>query len=411
MRRSWLLLALALLGCPRQTWAPPDGGVPAPVQPLAAGSIRFVVYGDTRGGAETHAQVLDAIARLDPSLVLHSGDLWAGYPGGAGQWRWMVEHNANLGRLLAGGLFVVARGNHEAPEEYQAFAPSLSHGSGAERFSFVHGPAFFVVLGMDPAPAVDFLRQELSKPEAAQASWRFVASHFPIYSGGLHGGQGNAAIEALCDEHQVAIYFSGHDHLYERSQQIRGQALADSGDALAAGRGTVYLVTGGGGAPLYPSERIASTHANASVNNFVEVVASARTLRVTAYTPGEEVIDTFSIGAPPLTPPRPVIHPAKPAPRRRVPGGPPIRHPAASAFLKKYCAPCHAAGGPDDRAFAVFQLDGHRQWREDETVVAAVVNRWHLDGKIMPPPQARAQPSDDERRALLEWIARGSPNH
>jgi hypothetical protein len=413
-------VALALAGCrARAPWAPPDGEAIEPPPPPPAQGLRFAVYGDTRAGFATHQLVNDAMARLDPALVLHSGDLWAGYPGGAEQWKWIVSRHQNLGRLLERGRFVVARGNHESLEEYRSFTPSLSHGTGAERFSFTEGNSFFVVLGMDPSSAVEFLEQELKTPEAQRASWRFVVTHFPIYSGGLHGGRGNPDIERLCDAYKVTVYFSGHDHLYERSQQIFGQAVVDTGDALTAGRGTVFIVTGGGGAPLYPTSRIASTHVAASVNNFVEVVAGDSTVRVTAYTPEAEVIDTFTIGAaaPTLGPPPSSAPDAgllvRPPSRRRLEGGPPIAYQPARRFLARYCADCHAPGGraPEhERAFAIFQLDGRRQWREDQTVVSAVLDRWHLDGKIMPPPAARPQPSDAERKLILDWIGRDSPD-
>jgi len=88
-------------------------------------------------------------------------------------------------------------------------------------------------------------------------------------------------------------------------------------------------------------------------------------------------------------------------------------YPAASAFVEKYCAGCHTSTGTQaqkKRAYAVLQLDTYDEWKEQTKVITAVLDKWHLDGKIMPPPKASAQPTDAERKAILDWLARGSPN-
>jgi acid phosphatase type 7 len=149
---------------------------------------------------------------------------------------------------------------------------------------------------MDPSGAVAFLETELKKPEATAARWRFVQSHYAVYSGGTtHGASGIAAIEKLCDTYHVAVYWSGHDHIYERSHQVSGGRVIDTGDALSAGNGTVYIVSGGGGAPLYGVAKIATTHVQASTNNYVDVVADDATLSVKAFKLDGSPIDSFAI--------------------------------------------------------------------------------------------------------------------
>jgi predicted phosphodiesterase len=273
----------------------PDALPPSNAGPpdAAAAAFHFAVYGDTRTNAGTHQRVIDQIAKLNPELVIHSGDMWDEYT--QDEFRTILMKNSGLGRLLERGDFVVSRGNHESLEDYLGFVPSVSRGARTERFSFAAGNSFFVVMGMDPEDGVAFLEQELKSAASRNATWRFVVSHYPIYSGGEHGATGIAAIERLCDTHHVAVYWNGHDHIYERSQQIFGQKTVDTGNALTADVGTVYVVAGGGGAPLYNSTKIASTHTNFSVNNYVEVSASATTLTVTARNLTGAVIDAFTI--------------------------------------------------------------------------------------------------------------------
>ena len=89
------------------------------------------------------------------------------------------------------------------------------------------------------------------------------------------------------------------------------------------------------------------------------------------------------------------------------------RYAAADAIIVKVCAGCHARGGahPDQpRAHLVLPLDGYDDWRRGATVIAAVIDDAHPDGNPMPPAYAPAQPSDAERRLLLDWTRRGSPD-
>jgi uncharacterized membrane protein len=102
--------------------------------------------------------------------------------------------------------------------------------------------------------------------------------------------------------------------------------------------------------------------------------------------------------------------------------GAPAAAPAAPAFTKyaaadtaivTYCAGCHARDGRNkdhDRAHQVLPLDGYADWRSQTTVIAAVLDKQHLDGSVMPPADAPLQPSDAERNLLLDWTRRGAPD-
>jgi cytochrome c5 len=85
----------------------------------------------------------------------------------------------------------------------------------------------------------------------------------------------------------------------------------------------------------------------------------------------------------------------------------------AEQFATRYCAGCHSEAGQDPlrpRAHRIFDLDAAGKWRGSRRILLAVLDKWHLDGKIMPPPRAHPQPSDDERRAIIDWIAHGAPS-
>jgi uncharacterized membrane protein len=89
------------------------------------------------------------------------------------------------------------------------------------------------------------------------------------------------------------------------------------------------------------------------------------------------------------------------------------RYAAADAAIVAYCAGCHSKDGANqqhDRAYQVLSLDRYEDWHSQTTVIAAVLDKAHPDGRVMPPPDAPAQPTDAERSLLLDWTRRGAPD-
>ena len=103
------------------------------------------------------------------------------------------------------------------------------------------------------------------------------------------------AIEKLCDQYHVAVYWSGHDHIYERSHQVFGGQVADMTDALTLSKGTVYVVSGGGGAPLYGVAKITTTYTQQSTYNYVDVQADPSKLTIKAYKLDGSQLDAYTI--------------------------------------------------------------------------------------------------------------------
>jgi hypothetical protein len=82
-------------------------------------------------------------------------------------------------------------------------------------------------------------------------------------------------------------------------------------------------------------------------------------------------------------------------------------------FVQTYCGPCHWKGGQHAKqpvAYVAFQVDTYEEWATSQTIITAVLDKWNPDGTIMPPPEAPKDPPDDERKLILDWVARGSPN-
>ncbi|HEX2240601.1 MAG TPA: metallophosphoesterase [Actinomycetota bacterium] len=69
--------------------------------------------------------------------------------------------------------------------------------------------------------------------------WTIVAFHHPVFSAGLHGSTPGfrPSLPRLFQRRGVDLVLNGHDHLYLATKKLRGIR---------------YVVTGGGGATLYP---------------------------------------------------------------------------------------------------------------------------------------------------------------
>jgi hypothetical protein len=98
----------------------------------------------------------------------------------------------------------------------------------------------------------------------------------------------------LFDAHGVDIVFMGHDHHYERTVPLRGDA------EVPLGEGTVYMTTGGGGASLRAVEESDFTAYSESTLHVTHVSIDGGTLHAEMVVPDGAVRDavTLSKGGP-----------------------------------------------------------------------------------------------------------------
>lgn len=229
----------ALRSAPAELSAPPP----------RRGPDRFVVYGDMRApGHAAHAQVVAAILRERPTLVLNTGDLVAA-GGEESAWQRYFEITRSLGEVAP---VVPALGNHEAylagsARSWALFGlPSAGTDGVSGYASFDWGALHFVVLDTNHLDSrqTAWLVRDLAAARRKHPRAIFAVCHEGPWSSGPHGG--SRAMERdlvpLLVAGGVSLLFAGHDHLYERGI---GTVAGHPGVALP------YVVTGGGGAPLY----------------------------------------------------------------------------------------------------------------------------------------------------------------
>jgi acid phosphatase len=120
---------------------------------------------------------------------------------------------------------------------------------------------------------------------ASSATWKIVVFHQPAYSCAEHDG--DPRVEELWapifQQAGVQLVLNGHDHDYQRFGPVGP---------------TTYVVTGGGGAGLYPLDACpadypAQVAGDDEHHHFVTVQEEGAQLRVQAISDTGQVIDEF----------------------------------------------------------------------------------------------------------------------
>jgi len=93
------------------------------------------------------------------------------------------------------------------------------------------------------------------------------------------------------------------------------------------------------------------------------------------------------------------------------------RWPEAENFVRKYCSDCHAPGGRHPQsvqAMLYLMLDTYDQWHKREEKIKGRIDTAAdpLSINVMPPDTLplEKKPTVEERRRMMEWIDRFSPN-
>jgi len=214
----------------------------------------FAVISDTQGNPKVSSQIAKLAWAQRPSFLIHPGDLVST---GTDDTHWTDQFFPSMHELIGRVPMYPVLGNHELNAgnyyDYMVLpAPEYF-------YEFNYGNAHFFMIDSNKkvAPGSEqfiWLDKALS---ISKAKWKFVVHHHPPFSsdendyGDLwksnRSTRGDARVRKLTqlyDEHGVDIVFNGHIHSYERTWPLK------SGEPVAAGKGTIYMITGGGGGHL-----------------------------------------------------------------------------------------------------------------------------------------------------------------
>ena len=242
--------------------------------------FKFVAYGDSRTQPKVHASILACMKAFQPDFAIQTGDLVANGEVSS-QWD---EYWQTIREFAHDVPYYPALGNHE-----RKGAPYYRYFDVQQEYSFDYGNAHFVALDSN-RPASQFkaqeawLRKDLMKHR--DAAWRIVFFHHTPYTcvampaRRVESAKLRARLEPIFKVCHVQLVLSGHDHNYQHH-------LAD---------GIHYIVTGGGGAPLYDIKVDTPFTVTAKkAHHACEVVINGNELRLKAVQPDGVVIDTLEL--------------------------------------------------------------------------------------------------------------------
>lgn len=258
--------------------------------PSADRSFRVAVYGDSRSYPDAHAAVVQTMIDSGPDLVLHTGDIVSA---GRQYELWGGEFFSPTHDLLLTTPIAAALGNHDyggtGPLWYFYFF-DLPYDAGW--FALTYGNTRFIGLDTDVSyapgsPQYQWLVAELASAAYDNATWNVVFFHHPPFTA-TSGHSDDTTVQSylvpLFESYGVDLAFQGHSHAYERYWH----------------NGVYYIVTGGGGSPLYgltPDTVPPVRQAGRSVYHHcvVDIDAAAGTLTVSAVDNAGETFDTVEL--------------------------------------------------------------------------------------------------------------------
>jgi acid phosphatase type 7 len=261
----------------------------APDEP--GSGFTFAVVGDSGTGSKAQRAVADLLERMQPDLILHTGDVV--YPKGDDA-DYDPKFFAPYRRIVGSVPVFPTLGNHDvetkngAPYLENFHLPRNDPESTGRYYSFDWGNAHFVALdselyydddGDDPERQKAWLERDLGE---TRQPWKFVFFHRPPYSSSEHGSDlvVREDLEPILARRGVDLVFSGHDHDYERTVRLKG---------------VTYVVTGGGGKDLYEAGESEWTAFSRSAHHAVRVRVDGNRLRLEAIEPNGAMVDRLDL--------------------------------------------------------------------------------------------------------------------
>lgn len=220
------------------------------------GSFSFVTVSDMQASslenyqkaAKTLAAALDT--QSDAEFVVNCGDFTN--DSNNDQWSWFFDatKSSDMAKTL-----VPVTGNHDSPNGWFSNMFDLDESRSVEtangvNYSFDYGNAHFAVLNTNDCVSISeaqltWLKNDLN---STAKDWKIVLMHKSLYTLGKDGKWPDAyyigtQVKKIFDECNVDMVFSGHDHMYLRTKQLRGDKVAEGG--------TTYVLTGTAGTKRY----------------------------------------------------------------------------------------------------------------------------------------------------------------
>ena len=276
---------------------------------IGTGAIRFIAFGDSGIGSDQQRQLASLMANDDFDLALHGGDVVYGSSDTTGGANYLQYHNwfFDIYRdWLRSKPFFPSIGNHDnSISNARAYKDlfvlptngvSASFPDHAERYySFDYGPVHFVALDTELAfqnttrrqAQLEWLANDLN---STAQPWKIVFFHrSPYSSGGEHGSDliVRQAFGPLLEQHGAQLAITAHEHTYERGVPWR--------EGPSTNNAVTYIVSGGGGAKLYPAGLGPWTAFSSSSYHYLRGTVSGCQLTIETVGLNGAILDRYSL--------------------------------------------------------------------------------------------------------------------
>ncbi len=202
--------------------------------------LDIVIYGDNRTDHDAHRRVVKSIVEVKPKIVFNTGDL---VEDGNRPENWEI-FNRIVSDLLDISDFYPTLGNHEYNSPL--FFDNFDLPNNERWYSIEANSIHFIVMDSYSETSRQSEQYKWLENDLQNISnkIKFIVAifHHPIFNTGtqIEDEKGlKETFSTLFEKYGVDVVFSGHDHNYERSFY----------------NNIYYIVTGGGGAPLYDQLR------------------------------------------------------------------------------------------------------------------------------------------------------------
>ncbi|UCD45741.1 MAG: metallophosphoesterase family protein [Candidatus Bathyarchaeota archaeon] len=269
--------------------------------------VRFVMGGDSQiyySRPEYYREVREkislAMAKTNPSFVLHSGDIVMDGKVQSEWDEWFNHVDSNWigenGQIIP---IITALGNHENPQSTTSkYFPQFVLPGNERWYSLDWGPDIHIIV-LDNAyilndvsgPQLDWLKEDLESH--SNYLWKFVVYHKPAFEGSARDYW-----VPFFDEYHVDIVFNGHIHGYQRTYPINW--LTSQTEVQDYSNGTMYIISGGWGGGLSSHQPYwFMAYQNLTHNFCVVDVFANNTLRLQAKDINGNLIDKVSFSKSP----------------------------------------------------------------------------------------------------------------
>lgn len=279
--------------------------------PDTSTSFTFVAGGDSRSGDPGWPEERDSISRkiaeFNPSFVLFTGDFidvatdqdeWDNWFA-AMQMYWVDNNNRTIPIIPSVGNHEVSGYTETSKASALNYYEQFYLPENERWYSLDWGPDLHIIVLNSQAEMdgeqLEWLENDLMAHQSSK--WKVAIFHRPPFSSSTRGSSQDARTYwvPLFDQYHVDLVFCGHDHFYERTGPINYTRSQDQLQS-SSNDGTIYVTSGGWGAPLYnPGKEHWWTEHLSKQYHFIVVTVAGNSLHLEAVNVDGQIFDEVSL--------------------------------------------------------------------------------------------------------------------